>query len=397
MRSQGKWFWVSGVVLAALGGGWWFLRAATASNVEVDPSKIALAETGDLARAVVATGKIQPRTKVEVKSKASGIVRKIHFEYGSSVKAGQVLVELDKEELQAQAREATANLQAATAAEESAAAALDRYRAEAEAPELPFLKSGLERARRLFGEGLVAPTVLDDADRLWTAAIHKQSVAKRSINVASADLSRAKAQLAQARAMLDRAEENLRNATIVSPMDGVILSRNVEVGDAVSSILVMGSQSTLVMTVGDVGDVFVLGKVDQADIGKVSAGQQARIVVESFKDRRFVGEVTRIAPLGVEKDNVTTFEVRVSIRNPGGELKTNMSANAELILEERRGVVNVPEAAVIYDEQRRSFVEVPAPTEPTGKKRVPVTLGISNGVRTQVMSGVSSGQKVILQ
>jgi HlyD family secretion protein len=117
-----------------------------------------------------------------------------------------------------------------------------------------------------------------------------------------------------------------------------VLSRNVEMGNAVSSILVMGSQSTLLFTLGDVSDVFVRGKVDQADIGKVYMGQPARIVVESFRDRKFNGKVYKISPLGVEKENVTTFEVQVSIANPGRELKANMSANAEIILEEKKGV-----------------------------------------------------------
>jgi HlyD family secretion protein len=175
------------------------------------------------------------------------------------------------------------------------------------------------------------------------------------------------------------------------------LSRNVEVGDAVSSILVLGSQATLVMTLGDVGDVYVLGKVDQADIGRVFLGQPARIVVESFKDRKFDGQVTKISPLGVEKDNVTTFEVRVSIKNPGGELKANMSANAEIILEERKGILIVPENAVIYDRQRKSFLEVPDTTAEKGKKKVSVKLGISNGVKTQLISGLGEGQQVILQ
>ena len=168
-----------------------------------------------------------------------------------------------------------------------------------------------------------------------------------------------------------------------------------EVGDAVSSILVLGSQATLVMTLGDVGDVYVLGKVDQADIGRVFLGQPARIVVESFKDRKFDGQVTKISPFGVEKDNVTTFEVRVSIKNPGGELKANMSANAEIILEEKKGVV--PENAVIYDRQRKSFLEIPDSLGEKGKKRIPVQLGISNGVKTQVIAGVNEGQQVILQ
>jgi HlyD family secretion protein len=180
-------------------------------------------------------------------------------------------------------------------------------------------------------------------------------------------------------------------------MDGLILSRDVEIGDAVSSILVLGSQATLVMTLGDVGDVYVLGKVDEADIGKVFIGQPARIVVESFKDRKFEGKVTKISPLGVEKDNVTTFEVRVSIRNPGGELKANMTANAEVILEEKKDVLLVREGAVVYDKDRKPSVEVPDAAAETGRRKVAVTLGISNGIKAEVLSGVKAGEKVILQ
>ena len=101
------------------------------------------------------------------------------------------------------------------------------------------------------------------------------------------------------------------------------------------------------------------GKVDEADIAHVYMGQQARIKVESFHDRTFYGKVTKIAPMGVEKDNVTTFEVRVSINNPGGELKANMTANAEILLDEHKGVLTVPEDAVIYDNKQNASVEVP--------------------------------------
>jgi HlyD family secretion protein len=169
------------------------------------------------------------------------------------------------------------------------------------------------------------------------------------------------------------------------------------VGDAVSSILVLGSQATLVMTLGDVSEVYVLGKVDEADIGKVFLGQPARIVVESFKDKKFDGKVTKISPLGVEKDNVTTFEVRVSIRNPTGELKTNMSANAEIILEEKKGVLLVPESAVVYDKERHTSLEVPDPHADGGKRKVAVKLGISNGVKTELVEGLKEGDKVVLQ
>ena len=147
----------------------------------------------------------------------------------------------------------------------------------------------------------------------------------------------------------------------------------------------MGSQATLVMVLGDVGSVYVRGKVDEADMGKVYIEQQARIVVESFKDKKFAGKVTKISPLGVEKDNVTTFEVRVSIDNPGGELKANMSANAEIIREEKKSVLLVPEAAVIYDKDKKTFLEVPDPKGENGKRRVAANFGITNGVKAEVV------------
>jgi HlyD family secretion protein len=395
-RKKRWWIWLI-VAVAVLAGAGVGVRAALKPNNTIDAAKLSTIEKGDIARSVVATGKIQPRTKVEVKSKASGIVKKLLVDYGEFVKTGQILAELDKEELQARVREANAMMLAAQAAEESTKAAHERNKSEAEGPDIPFLKSAMERAQKLHNQGLIARAILEDGEKAYQMGLNKQMTAIRNVAVTRAEMARAKAQVAQTRAALERAEEDLRNSTIVSPMDGLVLSRNVEVGDAVSSILVLGSQATLIMTLGDVGDVYVLGKVDQADIGKVYMNQRARIVVESFKDKKFEGQVTKISPLGIEKDNVTTFEVRVSIRNPGGELKANMSANAEVILEEKKGVLLVPETAVIYDKDRKTFVEVPDSTQEKGKTRKPVQLGISNGVKTELVSGLNQGQKVVLQ
>ncbi|MGE5569789.1 MAG: efflux RND transporter periplasmic adaptor subunit [Rhodospirillales bacterium] len=391
-----RWIWASAAIVL-LGGALFGLKAAFKTDNRIDPSRLAAIERGDIARSVVATGKIEPLAKVEVKSKASGIVKKIFVHYSDRVKKGDILVELDKEELQARVREARAALLAAEAAEEAAVATHEKNKVEAEGPDLPFLKSSMARAQQLKAQGLIAQAVLEDAEKSYQLALNRQMTALQNISVSRADIARAKAQVAQARATLDRAEEDLRNSTIVSPMDGIVLSRDVEVGDAVSSILVLGSQATKIMTLGDVSDVYVLGKVDEADIGKVYLGQPARIVVESFKDKKFVGRVTKISPLGVEKDNVTTFEVRVSIHNPGGELKANMSANAEIILEEKKNVLLVPEAAVIYDRQRNTFLEIPDPASETGRRRIAVKLGISNGVKTELVSGLKEGEQVILQ
>jgi HlyD family secretion protein len=143
--------------------------------------------------------------------------------------------------------------------------------------------------------------------------------------------------------------------------------------------------------------VYVKGKVDESDIGKVSLGQPARIRVESFKDKAFEGKVTRISPMGVEKDNVTTFEVRVSINNPGGELKAMMTANAEMILEEHKNVLFVPESSLIYDQSKAASVEIPDAKAKDGKTKVAVRAGISNGAKTEILSGLNEGQQVVLQ
>jgi len=371
--------------------------AALRPNRTIDPDKLATVERSDIARSVVATGKIEPLTKVEVKSKASGIVEKILVDEGQHVKAGQVLVELDKEQLRAVVAESSANLEAAQSALQAAEAAYQRNLVDAEGPDVPFLKRDMDRAHDLYKQGLIALNVMQDAEKNYQLALNKQLSAQRNAEMSKAQVAQAKAQIAQSKAALDNAEENLRYATISSPIDGEVLSKDVEVGDAVSSILVLGSQATLVMTLGDTSEVYVKGKVDESDIGKVYLGQAARIVVESFKDKTFQGKVTKISPLGIEKDNVTTFEVRASIQNPTGELRANMSANAEIILEEKKNVLLAPEGALIFDKDKNVSVEVPDPKADSGRRKVAVKVGISNGVKAEIMSGLYEGQKVILQ
>ena len=135
------------------------------------------------------------------------------------------------------------------------------------------------------------------------------------------------------------------------------------------------------MTLGDIDQVFVRGKVDEADIGRVRLGQPARIRVETFKDKIFNGQVTQISPMGVEKDNVTTFEVKVSIDNPGKELKANMTANAEIVLEEHPNALIIPEAAVTYDAQKNAFVDVVDPGAKNGRSKAAVKVGVGNGTK----------------
>jgi HlyD family secretion protein len=371
--------------------------AFSRGSSKIDPSKLAKVEKGDLAKSVVATGKVEPITKVEVKSKASGIVKKLYVEYGDRVKKGQLLAQLDKIEIEAGVEQSRASLTAAQANLTSSRADYERAKVDAEGPDVPLLKRAYDRALQMQKDGVVSMSALDDAEKEYKLAVNKQNVARAQMLVLQAKIAQAQAQVAQDAANLKQLVEQLNYTDIVSPIDGIILSRDVEMGDAVSSILVLGSGATLVMTLGDTSQVYVKGKVDESDIGRVYLGQPARIKVESFKDKTFNGVVTKISPMGVEKDNVTTFEVRVSIQNPGGELKAEMTANAEIILEEHKAVLQIPEGAIIYDKDRNASVEVPDPKGKDGKNKVAINIGISNGAKTEVLKGLKENDQVILQ
>jgi HlyD family secretion protein len=395
-KSKRFWIWLiaAAVLVVALAG---LGLARLVKGTSIDPNKLAKVTRGDVARSVVATGKIQPITKVEVKSKASGIVEKLYVDINNIVHKGQQLAQLDQQEIVAQVAAQRAQLAAAEANVTTYEANIEQDKVNAAAPDLPMYKATLERNQQMQKEGIVSRQALDDANKDYLAALTRRDSSKAQIGVDSAKLKQARAQVMQSKASLNQYEEQLGYTTILAPMDGVILSRDVEIGDAVSSILVLGSTATLVMTEGDTTQVYVQGKVDEADIAHVYMSQPARIKVESFRDRVFHGKVTKIAPLGVEKDNVTTFEVRVSIDNPGGELKANMTANAEILLDEHKGVLTVPENAVIYDNQKNATVEVPDKTQKEGKRKVAVKVGLSNGSVTEILSGLKEGDQVVLQ
>ncbi|MGC1461116.1 MAG: efflux RND transporter periplasmic adaptor subunit [Terracidiphilus sp.] len=395
-KSKRFWIWLSLgaavlVLVAAVG------LAKLVRGTTIDPNKLAKATRGDVARSVVATGKIQPITEVEVKSKASGIVEKLYVDINYVVKKGQQLAQLDQEEIEAQVAAQRAQLASAEANVSTLQANIEQDKVNAAAPDLPMYKATLDRNLEMQKEGIVSRQALDDTNKDYLAALTRRDSSKAQIGVDTAKLKQARAQVMQSQASLIQLEEQLGYTTIQAPMDGVILSRDVEIGDAVSSILVLGSTATLVMTEGDTTSVYVQGKVDEADIAHVYMGQPTRIKVESFRDRLFYGKVTKIAPMGVEKDNVTTFEVRVSINNPGGELKANMTANAEILMDEHKGVLTVPENAVTYDGQKNASVQIPDKRQKEGWRKIPVKVGLSNGAVTEIVSGLKEGDQVVLQ
>jgi HlyD family secretion protein len=366
---------------------------------------------GDLSLSVVATGSIVPVATVEIKSKSSGLVKEILVDDGDLVQPGQILVELDKELLQAQVRESEANLQATVARQQEAESVhtsaismkkkigmdLDNLDDKVE-----YHQKQVHRYQLLFEEKLIPHSELEAREREFhdagfaREALRSELLIQDSrIDAAQKAISRVSAEVSQAEATLDRAKENLRHATIRSPLKATVLKRHVEVGDAVSSILQLGSQATLMFTLGDMNEVFFEGRVDETDIGKVFDNQPARVKVDAFREQPFDGKVIRIAPLGVEEDNVIGFEVRVSLDDPEGILRAQMSANAEIIVEEKQQILLIPESAIIYDKDKKTFAEVYAPEIESQKERIPIEIGISNGSVTEVMSGLQEGQRVI--
>ena len=392
-------------------GGYWVFGALFSVDKTIPPEKLAKVEIGSIAKSVVATGKVEPLSKVDIKSKASGLIKYLYVNAGDRVREGQLLVELDKETLEAQLKEAKAvlrsaesNLQEMKSQGKTLQANLRKAQLEAESKDYEFAAAEYRRQRELFDQGLISKSDFDSVEQKMQSADVAEKSLRAAVTVKQAEIEqndrtieKSRAEVVQAQAQYERAEENLKYASIRSPISGIVLSREVEVGDAVSSILQLGSNATLIMTLGDVQELYIKGKVDETDIGFVKLDQPVRVTVDAYKNRTFQGKVFRIAPMGVEKDNVTRFEVRVSILNDLDLLKANMSANAEIILEEHHNVLLVPESALIYNEKKATFVEVPDLSTKTGRRQVPIKVGLGNGSRTEVLSGLKLGEQVVLQ
>ncbi len=389
------------------------VKTLSGGDSPVSADSLIQVQRRDLSLSVVATGSVVPVSRVELKSKASGLVKRILAEEGSTVSEGQVLLELDRELLQAQLRESQANLRAAEARlEESGAEAATAYSAKQKMfsdtrnleSDLAFREKQMERYQRMNQEEIVALSELDRIERerqdayLKLEALRSELVMQDARILASEKrVARVEAEVSQARANLDRAEENLRYATITSPLNGIILRRHIEPGDAVSSILQLGSQATLLMTLGDMSQLFVEGRVDESDIGKVYPGQTARVRVDAFRERTFPGRVERIAPLGEEQDNVIGFEVRVSVDDPERILRAGMSANAEIVVEEKIGVLVIPESAIVYDRDRQASVDLYDPAAESGRRRVAIKIGAGDGTYTVVVEGLKEGDEILPQ
>ncbi len=389
-----KWLVTFGALGVALGGGWWWL----AHNGDAPAYQTAVVSRADLTQVVTATGQLNPVVSVQVGSQVSGIIQRLFADFNSRVRRGQVIAQLDPSTHQANLRQAEGDLA-------SARAALELARVKA------------ARAAELRAKALI-PEADDDQ--------------------AQADLHQAEAAVAIKEASVEKVRVDIERCTIVAPIDGVVISRSVDVGQTVAASL---SAPTLFVIANDLTKMQINAAVSEADIGGVEAGQDVDFTVDAFPSRKFHGRVVQVRNAPVTVQNVVTYDTIIEVDNADLKLKPGMTANVSIVIARREDVLTVPNAALRFRPAETaaragSDRRVPAAQggEPEGRRpggavqpsggvavrgpagervggrtvytmpkdqrggapaRVTVVTGISDGVATEIVDGLQEGDHVI--
>lgn len=341
----------------------------------------ATVERGNISKTVVATGKIEPLYKAEIKSKIGGLINQFYVEEGDRVTVGQKLVEIIP---------GVTPVEMVQARTEVKAAAYDKIVAEKQ-----YLRTKELKEQKLISSEKYDrdKANYDTAKARFYAAMAQLRVLEQGSNVES--LVEGLEVSDQDRLEIEKeTREAIASMTLIAPISGIVLSRDTDKGSAVIPIS-SAYGGTMIMTLADVSEKHFRGDVDEADIGKVHLGLPARIYVEAYPDEPFKAELTHISPRGREKEDIINFEIRTIVSDQENRLRVGMSADAELILEEHENVLVIPEGAVIY-EDGKTFVNIQDDSVEEGMRKVEITKGISDGLRTEVLSGLEEGQVVVL-
>ena len=367
----------------------------------IAPERVVEVGTGTIVRGVIAVGRVEPRTRVELKSKAGGILKRLLVDVNDAVHVGDVVAELDQEILAARVREAEGKLAQARAQVALAKARLDKIAVEKSDPEFEFARRNVGRVTSLHESAIASEEELDLAHERHEKARYRFRLLDAELKSSTAAVESAEGHVKEMEALADLARQELKEAVIVSPIDGVVLYRYLEEGDSVSSIRVAGGNATVMMTLGDLSELFVDGEVDEVDVGelidhqRIRSGLPARITVESFKKRKFSGRVARITPLGLEDQNgIVTFEIRIVFDNPERLLLANMTANSVIVLDEKTDTLVVSQGALITEAGARFVLIYDAESGQARRERVDT--GITDGTRVEILSGLKPGQKIVI-
>ncbi|MBI5888789.1 MAG: efflux RND transporter periplasmic adaptor subunit [Deltaproteobacteria bacterium] len=328
---------------------------------------------GNLDEAVTATGTLNPTVTILVGTQVSGTIRDIYADFNSKVKKGQLIARIDPAAFEAQAEQARANAMSAAANVEKAQASLTDA------------KRTLDRSLELFSKKLIARSELD--------------AAQTSHDTGAASLNAAKAAVAQAGAAARLAETNLTYTRILSPVNGVVISRNVDVGQTVAASF---QTPTLFTIAEDLTRMQIDTNVNEADIGRIRQRQEAEFTVDAYPEASFKGAVVQVRNAPIVIQNVVTYDVVVNVANPEMKLKPGMTANVSIITARKRGVIMAPNAVFRFKPaEKEAKAERGGPAvwilENKRPKRVAVTTGVSNGIYTEIISGVNEGQELIAE
>ena len=322
-------------------------------------------KTATITTSVTATGTIEPVTSVTVGTQVSGIVAHLYVDYNSVVKKGQVIAELDKTNLMSELASAKANLASVRS-------------------NLQYQKSNYERYNTLYKKGLISANDFEQARLSYEQAQQQVRTASESVR---------------------KAQTNLGYATITSPIDGVVLSKSVEQGQTVAASFNTPELFTIAQ---DLTNMQVVADIDEADIGEVREGQRVSFTVDAYPDDTFEGRVTQVRQEATTESNVVTYQVVISAPNASMKLKPGLTANVTIYTMEVSNVLAVPSKALKFVPNEKMLTEEQSIQDCQAKNKVwmqegnvfkayPVTVGISNGMLTEIKTGVKAGQKVITE
>lgn len=304
-------------------------------------------ERGDIRFVVTATGTINPVITVLVGSQVSGTIKALYADYNSRVKEGQVIAQIDPAIFEAQVEQGRANVLSAQANIINAKANLENAKANLVKAEVGVLdaKRTLDRNRPLVEKKVIAQAAMDTAQTNYDTAVAQKDVAKAQVDSAASQVESSKAQVEQAKAALKVSETNLRYATIRSPVNGIVISRNVDVGQTVAASL---QAPTLFTIAKDLTQMQVDTNVSEADIGRVAKGQEAIFTVDAYPEKTFNGKVSEIRNAPITIQNVVTYDVVIQVDNKDLKLKPGMTANVSVLIEHKEGILKIPNAALRF-------------------------------------------------
>ena len=329
-------------------------------KTEFETTKV---EMGDIHTSITATGTIEPVTSVTVGTQVSGIVSKLYVDYNSEVKRGQVIAELDKTNLTSELNSAKANLNSAQST-------------------LNYEQANFNRYKTLYEKGLVSADEYESARLTYVKAKDQVTTATQSVQ---------------------KAQTNLGYATITSPIDGVVLSKSVEEGQTVAASFNTPELFTIAQ---DLTNMRVIADIDEADIGGVKEGQRVSFTVDAFPEDHFEGKVTQVRQQATTESNVVTYEVVISAPNNDLKLKPGLTANVTIFTLEKNGVLVcpakalrfMPNEALLSKDQKIEDVEAATKVwtlEGNTFKAHAVEVGTTNGISTEIVSGVADGTEVL--